>query len=612
MFSSLQKRYKSTESTFRNYGTLLKWFLVDSFWRFKWLTFGILITGFFGISSQVAAIGQVLYYAKVLQRGTDIEIWHWTFKVRESLLFLVLDVFAVLFWLSFSALLIYWSRAWIVKIGVKYDAFCSQRIISLFGSKFHFDKIADSKDSISNETLLRSATVDPRFCNRIIRICGGGIISSITCLVALVPLFYLNPFCTAIILALLLISLLCLYKVNTSGAKHSVDFEKHARGGRIEKADILKQLSGTTIQSASGDSPLVESFQSGSIKKDLQSYWGRLIAIEYSTLVNNILLAVGMPLVFLYLGTQAIRKAGGWEGIAAYLVALRYFLVNLKQTSRMVTSVNRFYPQLRRYYLVMKALSFTEAKSVLPDSYKIMCSGNDCMNNTLPAIKLKKGDRLGLITTDSLSRYTLSKTIDTFFSAYPGLVENVLSSAWFAASQWGYVSAPLRKCMGLPPDYHFEEIRENLECMELWTTTSRHLNDANLDKTWTPKQWGKLGEDAKYALSLIAGMNSDSQWIFLDERGLRLLSKSAVHYILNKFSDRITVIIFDKDFSTAGNYREGNFAVMDDTRLQGIGPIQWVNDHRILIKAVIDKAIRNQDESHLFDVDSELDDMDFD
>ncbi len=66
------------------YWPIFKWMIFDSVWRFKGVVALNLITGFLGVTFQVAAIGQAIRYAKVLESGEIVRFLGYEFEPRTS------------------------------------------------------------------------------------------------------------------------------------------------------------------------------------------------------------------------------------------------------------------------------------------------------------------------------------------------------------------------------------------------------------------------------------------------------------------------------------------------------------------------------------------------
>jgi len=71
--------------TLRRYSEVFRWLIVDSLWRFKWRAGIIIAAGFLGVTSQAAAIGQAIYYVRLLGKNENLTILGYTFQTKSSI-----------------------------------------------------------------------------------------------------------------------------------------------------------------------------------------------------------------------------------------------------------------------------------------------------------------------------------------------------------------------------------------------------------------------------------------------------------------------------------------------------------------------------------------------
>jgi sugar phosphate isomerase/epimerase len=91
-------------------------------------------------------------------------------------------------------------------------------------------------------------------------------------------------------------------------------------------------------------------FHKGPIARHLDAYVGRLRANHNSELVTNTVTGIGVVLILASKGSHILATGQGWSELAVYMVALRVNLTSVTQASKTLTSVNRFYPQVARYF----------------------------------------------------------------------------------------------------------------------------------------------------------------------------------------------------------------------------------------------------------------------
>ena len=88
-------------------------------------------------------------------------------------------------------------------------------------------------------------------------------------------------------------------------------------------------------------------------KKDPTSFYeafkGWVAGGGKSEFVGNMLIAIGVFLILLILGGDVLRTGEGWADVIVYILALQFAFSELRTLTRVITNMNRFYPQFRQY-----------------------------------------------------------------------------------------------------------------------------------------------------------------------------------------------------------------------------------------------------------------------
>src|SRR3990167_3524898 len=94
------------------------------------------------------------------------------------------------------------------------------------------------------------------------------------------------------------------------------------------------------------------------------------------------------------------------------MVALRFGLTNMKQSNKKITVINRFYPQVRRYFQFVE--NTTTPPAINGDRVNDYCitTSTNTVNGSLASFKMSKGCKVGLVSSVELNRYTLAFIID--------------------------------------------------------------------------------------------------------------------------------------------------------------------------------------------------------
>ena len=160
-------RFKGLGGIGLRYVGTLKSLFMDSVWRFKVQSVAILLSGFLGVTFQVAAIGQAIYYLRLLEKGKAISHFGYTFEPRSSLLFFVLFTAVVFISLLVSAWMIYFSRLKVNRLRRRYEEFCSKRALRSFAQGLRLS--ADGEAFFNDRTILQTVRRDANFCGRTVQ-----------------------------------------------------------------------------------------------------------------------------------------------------------------------------------------------------------------------------------------------------------------------------------------------------------------------------------------------------------------------------------------------------------------------------------------------------------
>lgn len=610
IYDRLKSRLDNFLGTFGRYSAILKVITADSIWRFKKESFLILITSFLGVFFQVWTIGLVIYYAQALEKGNNIKLFGYVFQTRTSIGLLFVCGTGILVSLLLSAWLIYFSRTKGFFLGRRYEVFCSKRILSTFGSSLKVWAPPDRNFSDSS-IVFRLARKDSRDIGRVLWMLLDTVIPVITLLVSVGVLFYTNTPLTFLMLALFGISSIFQYKISVMGAKNSVLREKHARGASLEYQQIILRLKGSSLPLPRDESWFEkEVFTAGKLKRYLNAHIGRLTAVENSQLISNILFAITIFVLLLTLGAGSILKGEGWGNLIIYLVALRFGLTNMKQSSKKITSINRFYPQVRRYFQFLENTTTPITKESYRNNH-VVTAGTKRIDGSLSSFNLMKGSRIGLISTVELNRYTLAFIIDCLLGHSQQAVRNALGSMWFTTSKCEYLPGTLRESLGLPPGYEWQDIRREIEDAGLWNKAEQQLPH-NLEEPISSDLWNRIDPDLKVALALVNAIHSDHLWVTLEENALQFLSDTTLTFFLNRLSDRILVIVFYENTKALGRYGEDVIAVIGDGSIAGLGSRSWFTENQQRIEDISKSRFTKNLHKSTMDIDSddEFDDED--
>jgi hypothetical protein len=335
----------------RRYRKVVSWFARDAYGRFLWRMAFVLAFSLLAMGGLMGALGVIFFYSRALENGTVLVYGGFEIAVRESLLLLVAAAMGGLFLFIMSFAFRYAAVLQALAIGRAYEAFCSRRAIALLGA--HGGRPETSTWAGQAGRLIQS---DPRYCGRVARITVNMIPPVLAFAGTFMVLIFLDPILTLSLVAILFTALPLLYVVNVRGAHHSVAMERWAKAAAKRKRELVT-LNAEHGESLDPECPeMAHPFREGPIARYLDAYLGRLRASYNSELVTNVVMGISVVVILASKGTQIFLTGQGWGELAVYMVALRVNLTSVTQASKTLTSVNRFYPQVARYFRFLQEI----------------------------------------------------------------------------------------------------------------------------------------------------------------------------------------------------------------------------------------------------------------
>ncbi|HBY76421.1 MAG TPA: hypothetical protein DEG47_05295, partial [Cyanobacteria bacterium UBA11148] len=344
-----------------------------------------------------------------------------------------------------------------------------------------------------------------------------------------------------------------------------------------------------------------KAFQSRDIKRYQDAFEGRLRVIAESQFIGNIFFAVAISGILLTLGTSILLQGKGWSQLLIYLVASRQGLLSFKDISQKITSINRFYPYLRRYFQFLENMEPDVRINPQPAmSYRVTVNLSP-IAGSLSYWNLLTGNRLGLVSPIELNRYTLASLIDCLLGEPSKVARKTLNSIWFVTANYTVLPEyPFRKSLGLPVGYTYQKFCKEMKGTGLEEKVRQQL-PRNLEKCLSRSKWTQVEPDVKFAVALLAASHSNAQWIILDEVGLQFLSDVAQQYLLERLAKKITVVVFTTTLTNVGKYKEDAIALLNQNELIGLGSVEWFTGNKEKIETILNQSAKKTSKSRSTD-----------
>lgn len=353
----------------RRYYQVMRWILADSILRFRTESFLVICSGLAGLVIQFAVVAAAIYYIGILESGKEITVYQYSIQPRTSSGLLIAVSVLLLIALVSSSGMIYYSRRGIIRLRVKYEKFCIERVLVLLGSKNPFFG-AQNGNSLFLSHFQRLIGTDANYCGRALQNVVNIVRPALTLLFSFVVLLYVNYVLTAAVFMLIAVYSYFQYRIGLLAAKHSTLMEKLSQNVNLDKKQWLNTVSSFRSSASIRESPdrwAAHQLNREGVSDYYASYEKRFTTVETSTYVSHLFFAVCLVFILFYLVEQAISYDYNWSTILVYVLGLRYGFVSLTQTSRILTSVNQIYPQCNRYYKSITILTEETDEAVLRD-----------------------------------------------------------------------------------------------------------------------------------------------------------------------------------------------------------------------------------------------------
>lgn len=575
----------------KKYYDFFSWLVSDSFLRNKLTSLKIVLSGALGVGFQIAAFATLLLYAQHFSADDPVNIAGQTFSAKDSLELLVLTSVVLSALLLISVFFIYYSKRSAIKMARLYEEYCAERIFLLLS--YGYKKYQTSNNNVDSY-ILQLTRSDSRIAGRVLRRLLYTVTPTITFIASTIALFYLEMILTLLLTLFSAIIFFLQYRISIRASHHSKRFENLSSKSGEKYREVIKDIKYLSVPGR-GSVKAKKLFSTNIVSRQLDAYEGRLGAVELSRFMSGIFMALVVGGILLVMGSEIINEGEGWARVLVYVIALRFAMFSMQAFFSSITSINRFYPQLHRYYSFIK--SFTDdnqKKSVKKISdYKIYSTQiSEKIPDSFDHISLSAGNSLALILPIELNRYNLSLICNVMFKHDESMALSAQVFSQIIKSDYSCPSQPLTEFLNIASTSTRDSLNHWFPSVKGWQEAYQYL-PKDLNQTIRPTQWEKLPPSLKVSLALFSANQNKSHWIFCDTIALKKLDLETLHYQLGACNDAIRVYLYNDDTADIGQYSEQLVAVALDEYLLGLGTIEWFNSVKPRVSQVIGKYVKS-------------------
>jgi len=362
----------------------------------------------FGVGSALASLAGALLYARHLERGervfevAGLELHFVETAAGFALYSLILIVIGIL-----SALAIYLGEWFIARITVMYQHTLVTRILEVAadplcaGWQLHFDE--SPKSAISRLAGIRTKLTAYAFRNML-----RGILPIITFILSVWVLAYVDWRLTLAIVPIVAVWLIPLYLINRGVARLQKEYTRTSREARRTANAVYSGILESDDPPAGAQERARCAMDDPIHDRAAVMFWRRKLATRRVQAANTMLFVVCVIGLFLLFGLETAEGKRTWSEYIAYILALRFALSGIRQTTARFIKLSRYLPEYRAYTefvdnaeRIRAARTFASAEP-LPDVLTLSLSGEKRWNSQRK-IRLARGRVLWILTNEKPS-----------------------------------------------------------------------------------------------------------------------------------------------------------------------------------------------------------------
>lgn len=578
---------------FQRYARTLRWLLRDLRGEFgrDWLI--AVVAGSAGVLIQGSTIGLVIVFAQRLQSDAVLSGFGRELPSRSPEALMIVAVI-VLLALAFSAFLIFLQNRLVIQTGYRYEDVCQERVFLSLGFRPRRAG-AQAPELSADAEIMRLGSGDAGQVNRAVRLLMLTPVSVLTFVAATAVMFRVSLLLSLLILPIIGIALVVIYRLNIRAAAASLRFERDNPDARRQVRLAFQLLKETHRRIERNTDFIRELLRGGSAQRVRDANLERILAPMRAMLVANILLASCLALILLYFGLRVLEGSPGqWQYLVAYIAALTYSLNSLKTIATQFTSLNRFYPNVRRVHEFLSAVEQGDAAAV--SEFSVLPSGVPGISG-LESLEAGPGRIIGLVTAEQVNRYTFPDIVSSLASSASCSAESVLASSSLlvrSSSSLGAQAPAIREShqralwqdLGTAAD-----LKAQLDDPEIWNWLAGEV-PALMTGTVQVSELTIPGETARFVITAAAVLRSGKPFVFIDENAVRMLPDDWRWRFIEHLRGRGLFLVYAPGWRGIAQYGENAVAVLAGGRLVIVLNPRDATDQRALIERIVNEDRR--------------------
>ena len=583
-------RLRRAMAHFPEYRSAVFWATQDLFRAFPWAM--IKLTGFsmLGATLRGAALGGIVKYVSILEKGAPLTLAGISFAVREGWIILLAVLF-LLFIMSLSAWLLYLGRTVLAGLLGDYQAYLLKRTFTLFGAVVP-GQVAPKSGSEALQFISKTAAKDAQRMVILVRFLGQALPSLTVLMYAFPVIVYLDTVLTVLLMGLTGLFLPFFYRANIMAYKSDLMARRSGSGANKALIALMEEAKDFQYISVEQNKAIERSFRRGDLKEKMTSLPVYLRSIARTEFWSNILLSLGICLVLAIQVPAALSGETSWSIVIAYLMFLRLSVNAFKNLMSFLTKFSRFYPAIHRYQ------NFVQSAQIKLDRHaKIFIKrAAHGISEHHSEVEVREPIQMALITGIPLSRYTFPYMVKLGPNSDNGIFVSP-QDCFLSTQGLPQRDGSLRSMLNLPEYFSMQDIARVMST-ELLKAVKAAIGD-NPDKSAGQARWARLSLPHRAELGIIAAMYSPARVVVLDLDVLLQVPQIRRRCMVDELRARKPLIVISypeeavQEHSPGSQFGETLCAVVGVTGdLLALGASEWIaqNRERILDMLAEDQA----------------------
>jgi ABC-type multidrug transport system fused ATPase/permease subunit len=337
-------------------------------------------------------------YARAAEHGRPVRILGHGFHIGSDLRSLLVFGAIVAGLGLLSAACTYVTDRLIIALARDYQALCAGRVLAIAGDPLCRGWQA-SADETPRAIISRLAGSASRAMGLVLRDMLRVILPVLTVVATVGFLFYIDVPMTLLLLPFAAAYMLPLYLINRRVTRLQRQYRELSPRARSEVSRRVRHMLSTGEFEQGTAAAQREAIDGPVYRGSLAALYGRLLADRRVHLLNSAFFVTCLVALLIGFGIEARSHGRAWSDLLFYLLALRFAISSLKQTTSMGAKFSRFFPEYRAYSNFVKDSKHTrerrEAALANPqpaaDSLALRL-GRQTMWNSARAVNVGAGD----------------------------------------------------------------------------------------------------------------------------------------------------------------------------------------------------------------------------